>query len=117
MAGAVPPEPGDEGAVILRHPHGRVHVEASVRPGEQAGGLLFAEQFQAHEQPEHGAAERFGQAFRLVHRPRDDGAVGPEAAVGDERVPMRMPVSPRAVRLAAVTVRAATRAISPSRQR
>jgi len=33
------------------------------------------------------------------HRPRDDGPVGPEAAVGHEEVQVRMPVGARAVRL------------------
>jgi len=111
-------------------------MEPRVRPGEHAGGLLLIKQLEAHEAPEHRAAERLGQARRVVSGPRHKGPVGPKAAVGDEQMEVRMPVRPGAVRLqaaddphgevaltrqrakmATVTVRAATRAISPSRRR
>ncbi len=72
-----------------------------MRPGEHAGGLVFIEQLQAHEQAEHGAAERLGQARRVVGGPGDEGAIRPEAAVGHEEVQVRMPVRPGAVRLPA----------------
>jgi len=83
----------------------------------------------------HGAAERLSQPRRVMGGPCDERSVASKAAVGDEQVQVRMPVGPRAVRLqarddadgelaltrarrmAAVTVRAATRAISPSRRR
>ena len=41
--------------------------------------------------------KHFGQPRRVVHRPRDERPVGPEAAIGDEQV--RMPVCPGAMRL------------------
>jgi hypothetical protein len=94
------------------------------------------EELEAHEEPEHGAAKRLGQPRRVMDRPRHERAVGPEPAVGDEQMQVGMPVGTRAVRLqagndadregsrspvsvriAAVTGRAATRAISPSRRR
>ncbi len=53
-------EPGGEGAIVLRHPHGAVPVESGVRPRQHPGGRLLIEQREAHEEPEHGAAERFG---------------------------------------------------------
>jgi len=34
-----------------------VHVDPGVRPGPHPGGLLRIEQLEAHEEPEHGAAE------------------------------------------------------------
>jgi len=112
-----------------------VHGEARVRPRERPGGLLLVEEGHAHEEPEHGTAKRFGQPRGVVHRPRDERPVGPEAAVGHEEVQVRMPVGARAMGLqtrddadrtlplagqravASVTMRAATRAISPSRRR
>jgi hypothetical protein len=33
-------------------------VEPRVGPGEHARDLLFVQEFQPHEQPEHGTAER-----------------------------------------------------------
>jgi len=44
--------------------------------------LVFVEERKAHEQPEHCAAERFGQPRRVVHRPRDEGPVGPDLPGG-----------------------------------
>jgi len=76
-----------------------MHGEARVRPREPPGGLLLVEEVRPLEQPQHGAAERLGQARRVMHRPRDERPVGPEAAVGDEEMEVRMPVGPRAVRL------------------
>jgi len=72
-----------------------------VRPGEHAGGLVLVEQLQAHEAPEHGAAERLGQPCRVVGGPRDERPIRPKAAVRDEEVQVRLPVGPRAVRLQA----------------
>ena len=111
-------------------------MEPRVRPGEHAGGLLLVEEIKADKEPEHRAAERFRQPRGIVGGPGDERPVGPKAAVGDEQMEVRMPVRPGAVRLqarddphgevalagqrakmAAVTVRAATRAISPSRRR
>ncbi|OBQ31858.1 MAG: hypothetical protein AN485_23020, partial [Anabaena sp. MDT14b] len=97
----VPGESGDERAIVLGHPHGGVDVEPRVRPGEHAGGLLLIKQLEAHEEPEYGAAERLGQARGVVGGPGDEGAIQPEAAVGHEEVPVRMPVRPGAVRLQA----------------
>ena len=70
-----------------------------MRLGEHAGGLVLVEEIKAYEEPEHGAAERFRQPRRVVHRRRHQRPVGPEPAVGDEEVEVRMPVGPRAVRL------------------
>ena len=58
-------------------PHGGVHVESGVRPREHAGGLVLVEEFEAYEEPEHGAAE---------------------AAVGHEEMQMRMPVGAQPLR-------------------
>ena len=66
-------------------------VNPRVRRGEHAGGLLLVEELQADEQPEHGAAERLRQPGGVGGGPRDKRAIGPEAAVGDEQVQMRMP--------------------------
>ena len=44
--------------------------------------MVFVDEFQPHEQPEHGAAERLGQARHVVRGPRHERPVGPEAAVG-----------------------------------
>ena len=54
------------------HPRGpisRMHVEPRVRPAEHPGGLVFVEEVEAHEVPEHGAAERLGQPGRYVGGP------------------------------------------------
>jgi len=89
-------EPSGEGAIVFGYPDGRMDVEARVRPGEPADGLLLVEQVQAHEAPEHGTAKRFGQARRVVGGPRDERPIRPEAAIGDEQVQVRMPVGARA---------------------
>jgi len=98
-ASTVPGEPSGEGAIVLMHPDGRMDMEAGVRLGAHAGGLILIEQLQSYERPEHGAAKRFGQSRGIVHRPRHKGPVGPEAAVGDEQVRMRISVAARAMRL------------------
>ncbi len=49
-----------------------------MRPGEHAGGLVFVEERKAHEQAEHGAAERFSQSRGVVGGPRDERPVGPD---------------------------------------
>jgi hypothetical protein len=54
-------------------------MEPRVRPGEHAGGLRLIKQVDAHEAPEDGAAERLGQARRVVGGPRDEGAISPDA--------------------------------------
>ena len=89
---AVAREPGGERAIVFRYPDGAVHVKPGVRPGQHAGGLLLVEEFQPHEQPEHGAAKRFGQTRRVMDRPRDERPVGPEATVGHQEMEVRMPV-------------------------
>jgi len=43
-----------------------------VGPGEHAGGLLLIKQLEAHEEPEHRAAERLGQPGGVVGGPRDE---------------------------------------------
>ena len=43
--------------------------------------------------------EPLEKSGRVMDRPRDEGTVGSEAAVGDEEVQVRMPVGARAVRL------------------
>jgi hypothetical protein len=97
IAGAVPGEPGGEGAIVLGDPDGRMNMEPRVRPREQARRLVLVEEFAAHEEPEHGAPERLRQPRRVVGGPGDERPIRPEPAVGDEEVQ---------VRIAAVTVRA-----------
>ena len=83
---ASPREPGGEGAIVLGHPDGGMQVEPGVRPPQHPDGLLLVEQRQAHEEPQHGAAERLRQSCGVVGGPGAEGAVRPEAAVGDEQV-------------------------------
>ena len=59
-------ETGRERAIVLGHPHGGVHVQAGVWPGEHAGGLVLVEEFEAYEEPEHSAAERLRKPRRVV---------------------------------------------------
>ena len=66
---AVPGESGGEGAIVLRDPHGGVHVEPGVWPRQHPGGLVLVEQLEAHEEPEHGAAERLRQPRRVMGWP------------------------------------------------
>jgi len=72
-----------------------------MRPRQHARGLVLVEQLQPHEQPQHGAAKRLGQTRGIVHRPRHEGAIWPEPAIGHEAMQLRMPVRPGAVRLQA----------------
>ena len=74
-------------------------VEPGVRPGEHADRLLRIEELKAHEEPEHGAAERLRQPRGVMRRPRDERPVGPEAAVSHEQVEVRMPVGAGTMRL------------------
>jgi hypothetical protein len=76
-----------------------MHVEAGVRPRQHSGGLLLIEPLDAHEEPEHGAAEGLGQPCGVVGGPSDGGAVRPNPAAGHEEVHVRMPAGPRALRL------------------
>ena len=79
-------------------------VEARVGPLEHPLGLVFVKEAAAHEEPEHGAAERLGQRDGVVARPprpAHEGPVGPEAAIGDDQVEMVVPVGQRAVGLEA----------------
>ena len=62
---------------------------------------MLVEELEADEEPEHGAPECLGQPGRVMHWPRDERPIRPKAAVGDEEVPVWMPVGPRAVRLQA----------------
>lgn len=135
LAGAVASEPDGEAAVIGRDRDAVVHVEARVRPGEHPGRCVAIEQFAAHEQPEHRAAERFGEGRDVVQRQADERPIGPEPAIGDEHMQMPVPVgegavgldrgdnahretrSPTVARMNAVRVQAATRESSPSRLR
>ena len=68
-------------------------------PRQHPGGLGQVEAVQAHEEPKHGAAKRLGQARGVVRGPRHKRPIGPEPAVRDEPMPVRMPVGARAVRL------------------
>ena len=54
---AVAREAFRERPIVHRDPHRRVHVKPRVRPREHPGGLVLVEEFAAHEEPEHGAAE------------------------------------------------------------
>ena len=86
--------PGPQGVL----PDGGVDAESGARPRQHAGGLVLVEQIQVDEEPEHGTAKRFGHTGRVVGRPRDERPVRPEAAVGDEQVPVRRPVGAGAMR-------------------
>ncbi len=72
-----------------------------MRPGEHPGGLILVEELQPHKQPEHRAAKRLGQPRGVVHRPRHEGPIRPEPAIGNQQVQMRMPVGARAMGLQA----------------
>ena len=85
----IPGEPSGKRPVLLGHPDGRVHVEPRVRPGEYASGLVLFEEIKADEEAEYGTAKRLGQACRVVRGPRHESPIRPEAAVGDEQVPVR----------------------------
>ena len=73
-------------------------VEPRVGPREHVGRLGRVEELKAHEEPEHGAAKRLRQARGVMGGPRDKRPVGPEPAVRDEQVQVRMPVGARAMR-------------------
>ena len=88
-------------AIVLGDPHRRVHVKAGVRPGEHLRRLVLVEQLQADKEPERRPAERLGQPRGVVHRPRHEGPIRPEPAIGDQQVQMRMPVGARAMGLPA----------------
>jgi hypothetical protein len=74
-------------------------MKARVRPREHAGRLLPVEELQPHEQPKGRAAKRLGQARGVVRGPRHKRPIGPEPAVRDEQMQVRMPIGVRAVRL------------------
>jgi len=99
IAGAVAREAERKGDVTVGHEHGVVHTEARVGPGEHRRGVLALEQAPAHEEPEHGAAERLRELGPVVRGPRHEGAVGPEAAAGGNQMNVRVPVRQRAVGL------------------
>ena len=85
------------GASAVRDPD-RVQVEAGVRPRAYPGGLRLVEQRQAREQPEHGAAERFGESRRVVRAPRDERPVAEDTMVTSGFISRVMPaVSCRAI--------------------
>lgn len=69
-----------------------MRVKPRVRPRHHPGRVVLVEERQPHEPAEHGAAKRLGQARRVVDRPRDERAMGPEATAGDEAMEERMPV-------------------------
>ena len=102
VAGAVAGEAQREGTVILAHPDAGMDVEARVRPLEHPLGLILVEEAAVHEQAEHGAAEGLAEGGAVVGGPAGpahEGAVGSEAAVGDDEMEMGMPVGQRAVGL------------------
>jgi hypothetical protein len=63
--------------------------------------LGHVEELEAHEQPEHNAAEGLGQPRGVVRGPRHERAIGPEPAVRDEQMEVRMPVGAGALGLEA----------------
>ena len=136
MPRAVAREAGRDRAIVLRDPDGGVHVEPGVRPRQHPGGLILVEAVEAHEHAEHGAAERLRQPGGIVRGPRHTKvpsgrkppSVTRRCAWGCQlarepcvcqhaMIPTARSRSPVSVRMAAVTMRAATRAISPSRRR
>jgi hypothetical protein len=61
--------------------------------------LILVEEVPLDEEPEHGTAEGFGEPRSVVRGPPDEGAIGAEAAVGDDQMQVRIPVGERAVGL------------------
>ncbi len=59
-----------------------MHVKPRVRPREHALRVVGLKEAAPHEEPEQGAAKRFGEARRIVRGPRDERAIGAKAAVG-----------------------------------
>jgi hypothetical protein len=57
-------------------------------PLQHRAGVVFGEQIQPHEFTQHPAAEGFGEDFDLVVSEVQEGAIGPEGAVGDEQMQM-----------------------------
>ena len=70
-----------------------------MHPGQHRLGDFGIEELAVNEQPEDAAAEGLDEDIERVQGQGDEGAVGAEAAVGDERVDVRLPVYERAVRL------------------
>lgn len=70
----------------------QMRTAGCVRPHQHAGGLVLVEELAAHEEPEHGAAERLGQPHGVVRGPRHKRAIRLEPAVRDEQMEVRMPV-------------------------
>ena len=82
VARAIAREAELEGDVAIGHEHGIVHMKPRVGPGEHRFGVLALEEPAPHEEPEHGTAKGLGKRGGVVRRPRHEGAVGAEAAVG-----------------------------------
>jgi hypothetical protein len=67
-------------------------MKPRVGPGEHRFGVLPLEEPAPHEQPEHGAAKRYGERGRVVRRPWHEGAIASETAVGRNHMNVRMPI-------------------------
>ena len=80
----------------IRDPRAEVGTEPRVRPGQHPGGFLLLEPALAHEPREHRAPPGFLQHRRVVRWQRDEGAVGPERAVGQEHMEVGVQVGERA---------------------
>ena len=95
-SGGVACELEDAGSIIGFEPDGVMDVEARVGPVEHGVDGVVGEELAACEGAEQGAAKGLGQDVVLMEAEVQEGAVGPEEAVGDQEVEMRMPVSERA---------------------
>ena len=63
-----------------------------MEPAEHSVGDFAVEELTLGEELQHTSAERLGRQGRRVGRHLHEGAVGPEAAVADQCVDVRLPV-------------------------
>ena len=78
--------------VVGFEPDGVMDVEPRVRPGEHGLGVVVGEELMPDEGAQQSAPESFGEELDLVEAEMDEGAVGPEDAIGDDEVQVRVPV-------------------------
>jgi hypothetical protein len=85
-AGGVAGELEDAVDVIGFEPDGVVDVKPGVGPGEHRAGVVGGEELAADELAQYGPAEGLGQDVDGVEAEVEEGAVGPEGAVGDDEM-------------------------------
>ena len=77
ITGTVAGQPYGELLVVGRGPNGVMYMESRVRPSEHALSRLDVHQLTLHEEPEHCAAEGFGECGNVVEWEVDESAVWP----------------------------------------